>query len=84
METRFKGRHFITEDNWTKEELDIVFDTAFDLKKKFYAEEPTLWLPYKTLFMMFFEQSTRTRNSDRKSTRLNSSHSDRSRMPSSA
>jgi len=63
METRFKGRHFITEDNWTKEELDIVFETAFDLKKKFYAEEQTLWLPYKTLFMMFFEQSTRTRNS---------------------
>ena len=63
METRFKGRHFITEDDWTKEELDIVFDTAFDLKKKFYAEEPTLWLPHKTLFMMFFEQSTRTRNS---------------------
>jgi ornithine carbamoyltransferase len=63
METRFKGRHFITEDNWTKEELDIVFETAFELKKKFYAEEPTLWLPYKTLFMMFFEQSTRTRNS---------------------
>ena len=52
METRFKGRHFITEDNWTKEELDIVFDTAFDLKKKFYAEEQTLWLPYKTLFMI--------------------------------
>lgn len=63
MTSQLKKKHFLTEDNWTKEELDIVFETSFDLKKKFYAEEPTLHLPHKTLFMMFFEQSTRTRNS---------------------
>ncbi|MCX6150844.1 MAG: hypothetical protein NTX22_09990 [Ignavibacteriales bacterium] len=63
MTKDLKGKHFLTEDTWTKQELDTVFETAFDLKKKFYAEEPTLHLPYKTLFMMFFEQSTRTRNS---------------------
>lgn len=63
MEKKFKGKHFLSEDDWTKEELDVVFETAFELKQKFYAEEPTLYLPYKTLFMIFFEQSTRTRNS---------------------
>jgi ornithine carbamoyltransferase len=63
MTNQFKGKHFITEDNWTKEELDIVFETSFDLKKKFYNEESHLHLPHKTLFMIFFEQSTRTRNS---------------------
>lgn len=59
----FKGKHFITEDTWTKSELDFVFERAFDLKQKFYKEEPHLYLPHKTLFMIFFEQSTRTRNS---------------------
>lgn len=63
MDKKFKGKHFLSEDDWTKEELDVVFETAFDLKQKFYAEEPTLYLPHKTLFMIFFEQSTRTRNS---------------------
>lgn len=63
MVSNLKGKHFLSCDNWTKEELDTVFEKAFDLKKKFAAEEPTLYLPYKTLFMIFFEQSTRTRNS---------------------
>lgn len=63
MISELKGKHFLTEDDWTKDELDVVFETAFDLKKKFYNEEPTIYLPHKTLFMMFFEQSTRTRNS---------------------
>ncbi|GAB4340520.1 MAG: ornithine carbamoyltransferase [Calditrichia bacterium] len=63
MESNLKGKHFLSCDHWTKQELDTVFETAFDLKKKFAREEPTLYLPHKTLFMIFFEQSTRTRNS---------------------
>jgi len=63
MTDKFKGKHFLTCDNWTKEELDTVFETAFDLKDKFKKEEPTRYLRDKTLFMIFFEQSTRTRNS---------------------
>lgn len=63
MVSNLKGRHFITEDTWTKQELDTVFETAFDLKKKFALGEPHRYLRDKTLFMMFFEQSTRTRNS---------------------
>ncbi|MCB0282860.1 MAG: ornithine carbamoyltransferase [Calditrichaeota bacterium] len=63
MQSNLKGKHFLTCDDWTKQELDTVFETAFDLKKKFALEEPTRYLRDKTLFMIFFEQSTRTRNS---------------------
>jgi ornithine carbamoyltransferase len=63
MVSNLKGRHFITEDTWTKQELDTVFETAFDLKKKFALGESTRYLTDKTLFAIFFEQSTRTRNS---------------------
>ncbi|MFH2032101.1 MAG: ornithine carbamoyltransferase [Bacteroidota bacterium] len=58
-----KGKHFLTCEDWTKEELDVVFERSFDLKQKFYNEEEHLYLSHKTLFMIFFEQSTRTRNS---------------------
>jgi ornithine carbamoyltransferase len=63
MVTQLKGKHFLTTDDWTKQELDTVFETAFDLKRKFALGEPTRYLADKTLFMLFFEQSTRTRNS---------------------
>jgi ornithine carbamoyltransferase len=56
-------KNFITEDSWTKQELDTVFEVSFDLKKKFALGEPHRLLRDKTLFMIFFEQSTRTRNS---------------------
>jgi ornithine carbamoyltransferase len=63
MVSNLKGKHFLTCDDWDRQELDTVFETAFDLKKKFALEEPTRYLRDKTLFMIFFEQSTRTRNS---------------------
>ncbi|MCH7963058.1 MAG: ornithine carbamoyltransferase [Bacteroidetes bacterium] len=63
MTKELKGKHFLSCDDWTKEELDVVFDTSFELKEQFRNEVPHLHLPHKTLFMIFFEQSTRTRNS---------------------
>jgi ornithine carbamoyltransferase len=63
MQTIFKGKHFITLQDWTKEEIDTLLEVSFDLKKKFAMGIPTPYLPYKTIFLMFFEQSTRTRNS---------------------
>ncbi|MBN1302271.1 MAG: hypothetical protein JW995_13730 [Melioribacteraceae bacterium] len=63
MYESLKGKHFLTCEDWNKTQLDIVFERALELKQKFYNEIPHLHLPYKTLFMMFFEQSTRTRNS---------------------
>ncbi|HDP36953.1 MAG TPA: ornithine carbamoyltransferase [Candidatus Atribacteria bacterium] len=63
MQTIFKGKHFITLQDWTKEEIDTLLEVSFDLKKKFAMGIPTPYLQYKTIFLMFFEQSTRTRNS---------------------
>ncbi|MCF7833004.1 MAG: ornithine carbamoyltransferase [Candidatus Marinimicrobia bacterium] len=59
----FKGKHFITLQDWRKEEIDHALDLAGKLKKKYYDWKPHRMLRDKTLFMMFFEQSTRTRNS---------------------
>lgn len=40
-----------------------MLEVAYDLKKKFAMGVPTPYLQYQTMFLMFFEQSTRTRNS---------------------
>jgi len=63
MQTIFKGKHFITLQDWTKGEIDTLLEVSLDLKKKFAMGVPTPYLLYKTIFLMFFEQSTRTRNS---------------------
>ena len=63
MQTVFRGRHFITLEEWTKEEVDTLLDVSCELKRDFAMGKPTPYLPYQTVFLMFFEQSTRTRNS---------------------
>lgn len=63
MKTKLRGKHFITLRDWSKEEIDTLLDVSFDLKRKFAINETTPYLPYQTMFLMFFEQSTRTRNS---------------------
>lgn len=59
----FRRRDFITTQDFEKEEIDIMLDLARELKIKFAHDEPSPWLLYKTLFMLFFDASTRTRNS---------------------
>ena len=63
MQTVFHGRHFINLEDYTKEELDTMLDVSFDLKRKFAMGVDTPYLLRKTMFLIFFEQSTRTRNS---------------------
>lgn len=63
MQTHLRGKHFITLQDWTKEEIDTLLDVSYDLKRKFAMGVDTPYLKYKTVFLMFFEQSTRTRNS---------------------
>ncbi|HNX16554.1 MAG TPA: ornithine carbamoyltransferase [Bacilli bacterium] len=60
---KFAGRHLITLEEFTKPEIDLMLKVSEDLKAAFYRNEPTQWLVGKTGFLMFFEQSTRTRNS---------------------
>lgn len=63
MQTIFRGKHFITLQEWSKEEIDTLLDVSYDLKRKFAMGLDTSYLKNKTAFLMFFEQSTRTRNS---------------------
>ena len=58
-----RGKHLLTCDDWTKQEIDTILAVAKDLKLKFALGDPHRLLIDQTIFMMFFEQSTRTRNS---------------------
>ncbi len=59
----FRGRDFITLLDYTKEEIETLLEVALDLKRKFAMGEPHKLLDAKTLFMIFYNQSLRTRNS---------------------
>ena len=63
MESNVKGKDFITTQDWSVDELNRVLDLAVDFKAKRAAGEATLVLQGKTLYMIFFDASTRTRNS---------------------
>ncbi|HZD80370.1 MAG TPA: ornithine carbamoyltransferase [Actinomycetota bacterium] len=56
------GRDFIETLDWTTGEIDEVEWLATELKRKFRSGEPHRLLPDKTLFMLFLDKSTRTRN----------------------
>ena len=63
MRTVFKNKDFITLQEWSKEEIDTLLDVSFDLKRKFALDIDTPYLNNKVAMLMFFEESTRTRNS---------------------
>ena len=63
MDTTLKGRHFITTQDWKVEELEQIFALAAELKTARKEKRPTPLLAGKTLYMIFFDASTRTRNS---------------------
>jgi len=61
MQTDLRGRDMITNQEWTKDEIETVLDVAFDLKRKRALGEPHAYLRDKVLGMLFFFSSTRTR-----------------------
>jgi N-acetylornithine carbamoyltransferase len=63
MNTKLKGRDFLSTNDWTDEELDTLLEVASDLKKQKALGIPHRLLEDKTLFMLFRDKSTRTRNS---------------------
>ncbi len=64
MITRLAGKDFITTQDWTREELETALEVAYRLKMEFATGVPhDHILRAKTLYMLFFEESTRTRNS---------------------
>jgi ornithine carbamoyltransferase len=56
------GKDYISTADWSVEELGVALDVAGELKAKFKAGESHRLLPDKTLFMIFLDLSTRTRN----------------------
>ncbi len=59
---QLKGRDYIETQDLTLDQLDLLLDTATELKEKYHRGEPTLLLPNQTAFLLFFDKSTRTRN----------------------
>lgn len=63
MQTNLRGRDFIGDLDFSREEVETVLDVAWDLKRKRALGEPHPLLRDKTLAMLFFFTSTRTRGS---------------------
>ncbi len=61
--TTLRGRDFITWLDFNRDEIEAILDTAHDLKRKQIRGEPHKLLDGKTLFMLFYNTSLRTRNS---------------------
>lgn len=60
----WKGRDFLAETDYSRENIDEILSLAADLKKKRKNGVMTTdTLPAKSLFMIFYNQSLRTRNS---------------------
>ena len=60
---KVRGKDYIATQDWTTDELELLLETSSELKRQFKAGEPHRHLPDKTIFLMFFDKSTRTRNS---------------------
>ncbi len=62
MQTGLKGKHLLKTQDWTREELETLLDVAKELKMRYTLDMPMDILKNKTVFLLFFEESTRTRN----------------------
>lgn len=63
MTDTLKGKDIIATSDWTKSELDQVLDLSFRFKRKGNAARSLDILKGKTLLLLFFRSSTRTRTS---------------------
>jgi len=57
------GQDFLDTNDRSQEEIAKVLKAAEDLKTRFRRRTPTQYLPGRTLFMLFYNRSLRTRNS---------------------
>ena len=63
MHTKIKDKHFITTQDWSVQELKTLFEMTKQLKLELAAGKFNRLLEGKTLGMIFFDASTRTRTS---------------------
>ena len=60
MQTDLRGRDYISDMDFSKEEIDTVIDVALQLKRDRALGVPHPLLRDKTLALLFFFSSTRT------------------------
>jgi ornithine carbamoyltransferase len=60
--TSLAGRDYIETLDWTVPEIDAAIAVAMELKAAYKERAPHKLLPDRTLFMLFLDKSTRTRN----------------------
>lgn len=58
-----RGKDWILTQEWTDAEIEALLAVSADLKRRFRSGKPHRYLPDKTIFLIFFDKSTRTRNS---------------------
>ena len=63
MSERLRGKDYIETADFSHDELELLLETSADLKEKFKKGISHKTLPDKTIFLFFFDKSTRTRNS---------------------
>lgn len=63
MTDLLRGRDYIETIDFSDEEIELLLETSADLKRKFKNGVSHKTLSDKTIFLFFFDKSTRTRNS---------------------
>jgi len=63
VNTLLRGRDLISLADWSVGEIRTTIDIAMEMKRRYALGKHEELLAHRTLFMLFFEQSTRTRNS---------------------
>jgi len=59
----FEGKHWLRNIDYSQDDIKKVLEAALDLKRRYWSHVPTPYLQGKTLFMLFYNRSLRTRNS---------------------
>ena len=57
-----KGRDYIETKDFTREEILQLLEKSDELKANFHAGKPSIVCANQTIFLLFFDKSTRTRN----------------------
>ena len=59
----WSGKDFLNTNDFSQQEIKKILDAADSLRQLFHTHKKHEYLPGKTLFMMFYNRSLRTRNS---------------------
>lgn len=59
----WRGKDFLNTNDFSQKQITRVLDVADSLRNEFHAQKTHPYLHGKTLFMMFYNRSLRTRNS---------------------